>query len=129
MRCPMAKWTKVSKHDFSGWAFLVNQSPALAIGALLIGLGAIVLWCVPLTRDDQRTLPLLLGGGLALLGVIALLYPVGCWFTRSRYAEVFEEGLKWSRGRHMNKTPWDEVRQVYRSEVLVVGNEGDPFSR
>src|SRR5262245_59523569 len=97
MRCPMAKCTKVSKHDFSSWAFLVNQSPALAIGALLIGLGAIVLWTVPVTRDDPRTLPLLLGGGLALLGVIAFLYPVGCWFTRSRYAEVFEEGLKCRR--------------------------------
>src|SRR5262245_27225916 len=102
---PMAKWTKVSKHDFPGSAFLVNQAPALAIAALLIGLGAIVLWNAPLTREEKRTLPFLLGGGIALVGVAALLYSVGCWFTRSRYAEVFEEGLKWSRGGQLNKTP------------------------
>src|SRR5262249_33275712 len=58
--------------------------------------------------------------GLLAAGIMILIWP----WKRVRWARVYEEGVRWKAGRRVHKYRWDEVTDVSRAEMDIVGHDG-----
>jgi hypothetical protein len=122
----MAKWTLVSKHhyDFLG-AFprYVKTLFGLLVGVGLTAGGAALLLYG--TGGKNSFSAWVFGGLFLLLGLFITWIMVLVWpWKRVRWVRVYEEGLKFQAGRREHKYRWDEVTNVNRTEMDIVGPDG-----
>jgi hypothetical protein len=122
----MAKWKLVSKHNYEFLAAVPQYLRALiglVVGLLLTGGGAAIL--IYGTGGPNSLSAYIFGivfllVGLLTSGVIVLLWP----WRRVRWVRVYEEGLRWKAGRREHEYRWDEVTNVGRTEMEVIGADG-----
>jgi hypothetical protein len=129
----MAKWKRISKHDYEFLGAFPRYVKTLL--GFLAGLGMAVGGAAILLygTGGQNSISayifgfLFLGFGLLLAGAMVVSWP----WRRVRWVRVYEEGLKWQAGRREHKYRWDEVTNVSRTELDVVGTDGrrSPLSR
>jgi hypothetical protein len=122
----MAKWKLVSKHEYeflSAFPRYVKTLGGLLFGLLMTAGGAAILI---FGTDGQYSFSAYLFGilfvvfGLLLAGAMIISWP----WRRVRWARVYEEGLRWQAGRREYKYRWDEVADVSRTEMDIVGPDG-----
>jgi hypothetical protein len=122
----MAKWKLVSKHEYdflSAFPGYVKKLTGLLLGlGMTAGGGALLLYG---TGGKNSFTAWIFGSvfllfGLLLAGTMVLVWP----WKRVRWARAYEEGLKWKAGRREYKYRWDEVTNVSRTEMDIVGPDG-----
>ncbi len=111
----MAKWKPVSRHAYNYLDLAMSAGFSLVLCLVLAGVGAILV--VIHSRPTGTGYLYVLGTGLLLLAVLALLIPLLAWHRRLSLVRLYEEGLKWTRGGVEHKYRWDDVTEVYRTEI------------
>jgi hypothetical protein len=125
----MAKWVQVSKHEFTFGGLIKSSWPSLLLGFIFLPMGIGFLF-IQGKEGEEWIGPVV--ATITLLGALALL-AVAPWrfIRRVASARVYEQGISWHKGGSEEKYPWDEVREVYRTErhVLQGGEKPSDWNR
>jgi hypothetical protein len=129
----MAKWKLVSKHPYeflSAFPLYVKMLGCLLLALLLSGAGAAILLFG--TGGKNSFMAWVFGGLFLVVGLPITAMMVAVWpWKRVRWVRVYEEGLRWKVRSRVHKYRWDEVTNVRRTEMDIVGPDGrrTDFSR
>jgi hypothetical protein len=105
-------------HDFSLAGYLHKVGPALMLALMFLALAAFA-FCLAVTRPGSGTLA---PGLLMAVLAVAFLFPVFAGYGRAvRRVEVFADGITWHGPRGTGRLAWQDVGEVYRSEVIING--------
>jgi hypothetical protein len=122
----MARWKLVSKHEYEFGAALpqyLKMLGCLLFGLLLAAGGAALLIY---GTGGQNSFSAWIFGclflvfGLLLAGAMVVVWP----WQRVRWVRVYEEGLRWQVRSREHKYRWEDVTNVNRTEMDIVGPDG-----
>jgi hypothetical protein len=122
----MSKWKLVSKHEYefiSAFPRYVKTIVGLLCGiGMTVGGAAILVYGTGGRNAVSGYIfgLLFLLFGILLTGLMILSWP----WRRIRWVRVYEEGLRWEAGSREHKCRWDEVTDLNRTEMDVVGPDG-----
>src|SRR5262245_5798505 len=119
----MAKWKQLSKHEYefiSAFPRYVKTLTGLFVGLLMVAGGVAIL--IYGTGGQHSISAYIFGILFLLIGLPVVAVAIVLWpWKRVRWVRVYEEGLRWSAGGREHRYRWEEVRNVDRTEMDVVG--------